>query len=299
MFTTDDLKFLASLSRSTSLAQAARTLGVTPPALSQRLKALEKRLGTALVVRTTRRLALTPVGELVVDKSNLILDQIDATWQAAREQHRGYVGLLRVRAPTSFGRTYVAAAIAGFRTMHPDVEIQLLLSERPLAEHDDSDVIVNAGPLGASSMVAYPLARNARWLCAAPAYLAGRPPLRTPGDLGKHHILGLQENDDDSTLWRFRSGSSVRTFRARPSLLTNDGTTLTYWTLSGLGIALRSEWDAASHVAEGRLVRVLRSWTLPDADIVALVPAKRQGTERVRGFVRYLQQRLGPTPPWR
>ena len=299
MISLDDLRFIACLSRNASLAQAARALDVTPPALSLRLKGLESRIGTALVIRTTRRLSLTDMGELLAGRAEAILDDVEAVTDAVRGGHQSLSGRLRIVAPFGFGRAFVAPALATFAARHTAIDCELLLSSRPSHEHEAQfDVIVHVGELSDSSLVAYPLARNARWLCASPQYMQRHGVPRNPQELARHRVLALRENDEDTTLWRMQSGARVESVRVRPCMSTNDGQTLVDWAVAGLGVALRSEWDIAPRVATGELMRLLTRWRLPPADAVALVPARRAGSTRALAFVRHLQDRFRPRAPW-
>ena len=147
-------------------------------------------------------------------------------------------------------------------------------------------------------MIAFPLAANGRVACASPEYLAraGRP--RHPRDLATHRCLVIRENDEDVTVWRFQRGGQAHTVRVEPALTSNDGEVVRDWALAARGIAVRSEWDAAPLIAQGRLARVLQGYALPEAPVVALVPARRGLSARSRAFIDFLRERLSPAP-WR
>src|SRR5205823_5148470 len=157
-------------------------------------------------------------------------------------------------------------------------------------------LVVHIGQLADSSMVAYPVAPNARFLCASPDYLASRPPPLKPDDLAQHDCIVLRENQEDVTLWRLRRNRKELAVRVPPVLASNDGDVVKQWALMGKGIMLRSEWDVADHLREGRLVRVMPEWKLPDADVVALLDQRAGMSARVRLFLAFLQARFRPTP---
>ncbi len=148
-------------------------------------------------------------------------------------------------------------------------------------------------------MVAYPIAPNARFVCAAPAYLARHPAPHKPQELVTHDCIVLRENDEDVTLWRFRKGRNEVSVRVPAILSSNDGDVVRQWALGSKGLIMRSEWDVAESLAAGRLVRVLEDWHLPDADIVALVDRRHGMSARVKLFLAFLQARFKPVPPWR
>src|SRR5260370_24025749 len=173
MLSTDDLRFFSALATSTSLAAAARVLDVTPPAVTQRLRLMEERLGLRLVDRSGRRMVLTDEGDHLVSGGRRILDQIGELADTLAARRTVVSGYLRVVAPLGFGRRYVAPAAAQFRTLHPEVTLSLMLFDRPAQLAEDAwDLMLYVGKLRDSALVTQSLAPNERFLCAAPDYLA-------------------------------------------------------------------------------------------------------------------------------
>jgi DNA-binding transcriptional LysR family regulator len=296
----DDLRFFLSVVESGSLASGARTLGVTPSAVTQRLQNLESKLGLQLIDRASRKLQLTDEGELYAAEAEKILQQYDAlidTLQARRSLVRGH---LRVQGTFGFGRKFIAPALADFQREHPQLRVTLNLSDRWIETEDASyDVVVHIGALADSSRVAFRIAPNERLMLASPSYLkrAGTP--KSPDDLAAHSCLLLQENDEDVGLWRVSSARGKAAVRVQPSLLSNDGDVIKQWALAGRGIMLRSEWDTAHEIANGKLVAVLPEWKLPEANVYALVPQRKGLSARARAFIEFLSARFQPQPPWR
>lgn len=298
MLSSEDLRFFGVLAASASLAEAARKLDVTPPAVTQRLQALEARLGLRLVDRSGRRMALTDEGELVASHGAIVADAIDALSEAVAHRKKAVGGHLRVAAPHGFGRLHVAPVVDAFATAHPDVTVTLELSDHPGARLlDSSDVVVHIGPLAAQNQVVTTLARNRRVLCASPGYLRSAAPLRVPTDLLRHRCLVVRENDEDVTLWRFtQAGQALQTVRVRPTLCSNDGAVVRDWALAGQGVAMRSEWHVAADLAAGRLEQALPGWEMPAADVVALLGARSHRSARTTAFVDLLRASLSPAP---
>ena len=295
-----DLRFFVAITEAGSLAEAARRMDVTPSAVSQHLRQLEKRLGLHLVHRSTRRFRLTDEGELFYAGALDLLARMDVLTDSLRARSGEVAGKLDVCGPLGFGRRYLAAAVAEFQVRHPGLAASLSLTDTvPTSDVQRFDLIVHIGHLADSSMVAYPIAPNARYLCASPKYLARRPAPRTPDELAAHACLVLRENQEDVTLWRMRRNSEEVAVRVPPALWSNDGEVVKAWALMGLGIIQRSEWDVADHLKAGRLVRVLPDWQLPEADVVALVDHRANMSARVRLFLTFLQERFKPRPPWR
>lgn len=161
-------------------------------------------------------------------------------------------------------------------------------------------MVIHIGALRDSSLRQQVLARNRRYLCAAPSYLARQGKPRNIDELASHACLALRENEEDATRWKLLppGAGQYRTLRIEPALACNDGRVIKQWALDGHGIMLRSEWDVAAELLSGALCRVLVDHTLPEADIVALLPAHAQQRPlRTRRFVDFLKQELA-NPPW-
>ncbi|HSI61427.1 MAG TPA: LysR family transcriptional regulator [Ideonella sp.] len=300
MLTSDDLAFFNVLAGSASLAETARKLNVTPPAVTQRLRALEGRVGIRLVERSGRHLSLTDEGALVASHGMIVADAIEALSEALLDRKNAVSGHLRVAAPLGFGRLHVAPVLDAFAKAHRGVTVTLDLSDHPGAHLlESSDVIIHIGPPGPLNQVVTTLAPNRRLLCASPGYLAAAPPIRTPTDLVQHRCLVLRENDEDVTLWRFQHpAKDAATVRIHPTMSSNDGVVVRQWAIAGQGLAIRSEWDVAADLAQRRLKRVLPGWEVPPADVVAMLGSRFGRSARTTAFLAMLRQSLTP-PPWR
>lgn len=295
-----DLRFLLAIQENGSLVATARALGLTPSAVSQRLQQLEKKLGTRLVDRTARSLRFTQEGTLLCERGAELIRQLDALSEDLHTRRGGLVGTLKVNAPLGFGRRYVAPVVAEFQQQHPDVDIELTLSDAPLTEAAERfDVVVHIGALQVSNLVGYAIAPNARWVCAAPAFVKRFGLPQTPDDLATLPCIVLRENKEDVSLWHFSKGRTSRSVRVPSKLKCNDGDVIRRWACEGRGVILRSEWDVADDVRAGRLVRLLPGWKAPDANVIALTHARAGLPQRTRHFMQFLQSRFKPQPPWR
>jgi DNA-binding transcriptional LysR family regulator len=301
-----DLSFFSALAGAGSLSAAARELGVTTPAVSKHLALMESRVGLSLVNRTTRRMSLTPEGELLLQHARRILGEIGALEELLGMSKATPQGLLRVNATLGFGRSHVAPLISRFLRKHPQVQVQLQLSVNPPPLTDDAfDVCIRFGPPPDARVIARHIAPNRRLLCAAPAYLGKHGTPKAPHELSKHNCLGIRQGEEAYGVWRLSSGrgKSARTeaIRTRGNLTTNDGEIAVNWALDGHGILMRAEWDVARHLKSGRLVQVLPQYHTPDADIYAVYPQHHPLAARVRAFVDFvalsLAQRAGGSKP--
>lgn len=300
MISSDDLRFFNVVAQSASLAEAARRLDVTPPAVTQRLRALEERIGIRLLDRSGRKTVLTDEGALVASHGTIVAEAMEALTEALAQRKKVVAGHLRIAAPHGFGRLHVAPVVDAFAKAHPAVTITLELSDHPGTRLlESNDVVIHIGPPGPMNQVVTTLAPNRRILCASPHYLATADPIRSPADLARHRCLVVRENDEDVTLWRFLHASrDPETVRIRPTMCSNDGAVVRDWALAGQGIAIRSEWHIAEDLAAGRLKRVLPSWDLPAADVVAMLGTRYGRSARTAAFLSMLRQALAPAP-WR
>ena len=300
MISSDDLRFFNVLASSVTLAECARKLDVTPPAVTQRLRALEERIGIRLIDRSGRKISLTDEGAMVASHGTIVADAMEALSEALAERKQVVGGHLRIAAPHGFGRMHVAPVADVFARAHPGVTVTLDLSDFPGAQLvDTSDVIIHIGPPGPLSQIVTTLAPNRRILCASPNYLASAAPIQTPADLTRHRCLVVRENDEDVTLWRFLHPSrGPQTVRIHPTMCSNDGAVVREWAVTGQGIAIRSEWNVAGDLAARRLKRVLSGWEVPAADVVAMLGTRFGRSARTTAFLAMLRQSLSP-PPWR
>lgn len=293
-----DLGFFSALAGAASLSAAARELGVTTPAVSKHLAQMEARLGVSLLNRTTRRMSLTPEGELYLEHARRILGEIDDMEQLLGASKAVPKGLLRVNATLGFGRGYVAPVISRYARKYPQVEVQLQLSVNPPPLTDDSfDVCIRFGAPPDTRVIAKYIAPNRRLLCASPAYLAKHGMPKVPHDLTRHNCIGIRQGEEGYGVWRLSSGrgKSVKTeaIKTRGTLTTNDGEIAVNWALEGHGILMRAEWDIERYLRNGRLVQVLSQYYTPDADIYAVYPQRHQMAARVRAFVEFVMVMLG------
>ncbi|QIE29485.1 HTH-type transcriptional regulator DmlR (plasmid) [Caballeronia sp. SBC1] len=289
----EDLSFFSTLAGCGSLTAAARELGLSTAAVSKHLSQMEARTGVALVSRTTRRMSLTPEGELYATRARRILTEMDELAQLLGGATAAPSGLLRVNATLGFGRSHIAPAISRFVKLYPQVDVQLQLSvDPPPLSENAFDVCVRFGEPPDSRVIARLVAPNRRLLCAAPAYFADHPLPGHPQDLVQHNCIGIRQGDDGYGIWRLTTGrgaaEKAEVIRVRGNLTTNDGEIAVKWALDGHGILMRAEWDIAEYLRDGRLLHVLPSYRTPGADIYAVVPQHLQTTSRVRSFVDFL-----------
>lgn len=293
-----ELGFIVSLASAGSLSGAARELGITTSAVSKRLSLIEARVGVPLVNRTTRRMSMTPEGEVLLEHARRILGEIADLDQLLTSSKGVPKGQLRVNATLGFGRLHIAPAISQYVLRYPEVDVQLQLSVDPPALTDDQfDVCIRFGAPSDTRVIARRLAANRRMLCASPKYLAQHGEPRSPAELRKHNCISIRQGDEAYGLWRLFSGRETErdaeAVKVRGNLTTNDGEIAVNWALDGHGILLRAGWDIERYLESGRLVEVLPGYKTPDADIYAVYAPRHQLSARIRTFVEFLGERFG------
>lgn len=288
-----ELGFFAAVATAGSLSAAARDLGITTAAVSKRLAQMESRIGMPLVTRTTRRMSLTPEGEVFLEHARRILGEIDDLQQLLTSARGRPSGLLRVNATLGFGRMHVAPVISEYSRKYPEVDVQLQLSADPPPLTEDAfDVCVRFGEPPDARIVARLLAPNRRLLCASPKYLRERGVPQTPSDLLRHNCIGIRQGSDAYGVWRLtpvKSGKGrTESIHVRGNVTTNDGEIAVHWALEGHGIVMRAEWDIERYLRSGRLVQVLPQYATPEANIYAVYQQRHQLSSRIRLFVKFL-----------
>ncbi|WDE17589.1 LysR family transcriptional regulator (plasmid) [Acinetobacter schindleri] len=290
MQTDNELAFFCLLIKQGSLVATARELDLTPPAVSRRLSHLEERLGIRLLNRTTRRISLTPEGEIYYENAVRILKEINDMEQMVASSRTSPKGLLRVNAPFGFGRKYIAAAVSSFIKKFPEIEVQLHLTDRPVHLPSDTiDVSIHFGQIPDSRLIAKRIAANKRLVCASPFYLnaAGTP--LNPRDLTTHQCIVLRQNDGAYANWRFSKGDKEETVKVRGKLSSNDGQVTLDWALDGHGILMRAEWDVLKYLKSGRLIQILKEYETLPADIYAVYADRLEHSPRVAHFLEHLK----------
>ena len=299
-----DLGFFVSLVNAGSLSGAAREQGISSAAVSRHLSLMESRLGFALLNRTTRRMSLTPEGEVYLDYARRIHDDIEELADRLMGSKFAPQGLLRVNATLGFGRSHIAPIISEFCSLYPKVDVQLQLSVNPPPSTDDAyDVCFRFGNPPDSRSIAKFIAPNRRLLVAAPGYLKKHGIPQTPAELKQHNCIGIRQGDEAYGVWRFQSvkgksrsqAGEVVSVKVRGNLTTNDGGIAVNWALDGHGILLRAEWDIRKYLDSGQLVPVLGSYSSPDADIYAVYAERHRTSLRVKTLVEFVAAKFKAT----
>ena len=282
------MRAFAAVAREGSFTAAGLRLGASTKLISKHVGQLEAHLGAQLLNRTTRSVALTDLGAAYLERCSPLLDQFDELEALVKERQGALSGPIRLTAPTGFGATLLVEALAPFQKLHPEVTIDLRLSDRVVALVEEGlDLAIRIEPLRDSTLVARRLADMPQVICAAPEYLATRATPRAPEDLTDHACLVTGQGDGT---WRFRDpGGREMAVRVAGPFHANAPGAVARMAVAGLGIANVPFYPVEADLAAGRLVRLLPGWQAGDSAVHALYPPNRHLTARVRALIDHLQ----------
>ena len=271
---------------------AARDLSLSPASASARLVKLEEIVGFRLFNRTTRAVSLTTDGELFLPYAQQTLETLETGLNAVRGQEESIQGLLRMAMPGSFGRMYIIPLLKKFQSRYPQVKLDLRLSDEVLDVIEGAyDLIIRNATLADSRLIVRKLAADRRLLVASPSYLEQYGTPTTPDDLALHKCVTLGE-----TRWKFENGKIIS---ISFSNTVNDGEAMRKILEQGMGIGMKSVWNASESLKSGLLVEVLPEFPLvTEASIWLLYPSRRIVAPRVRVMIDFLIEQFQPIPPW-
>lgn len=279
-----------------SFAGAARRLGMSPPAVTRAIAALEDRLGVKLLNRTTRHVRATEAGERYLDDARRVIAAADEADEAAvgiNAQPRGH---MTVTAPVLFGRMYVMPGIVEYLQLHPDTSVSALFLDRVVNMLEEGvDVGIRIGELSDSSYRALRVGHVRRIICAAPSYLKRRGIPQAPQDLKQHDVIvasSLSQNIE----WRFVDQGEPSSVRIKPRLTvsSNDGA-IEAATL-GLGVTRLMSYQVAPMLAAGTLKVVLSEFESPRVPIHIIHREGRHASAKMRAFIDLMAERLRAEP---
>jgi DNA-binding transcriptional LysR family regulator len=297
----NELQFFVHVSQTQSFTGAAKRLGVPKSSVSRTIQRLERRLGVRLVERTTRRVALTEVGELYLDHCRRVMEEAEQADLAVGALQAKPRGTLRVGAPVAFARSIMGPSMGDFLAMYPELRMHLQLlngDESPRA--GSFDVIVRAGPLEDSGLLVKPLMRIRLGAYASPAYLKRRKPPESPAGLAQQSCItmtcGTFGEPGDFAMWRLRRGGELKEVRVDARVSVPDPTINHQLALAGTGVALLARSVVRADVEQGRLVRLLPEWEPEPVELHALYPSQLNSSPKVRAFLQFLRERFGAEP---
>jgi DNA-binding transcriptional LysR family regulator len=289
----DTLTIFVAVAEHQSFAEAARQLSRSPASVTRAVSALEERLQTRLLNRTTRSVALTDAGQRYLESCRRLLsayDELEAKNTGERAEPRGWIN---VTAPVMFGRLHVLPVVCSFLDDHPRVDIRLILLDRVVSLVDEGlDLGVRIGELPDSSLRAIRVGQIRRIVCASPEYLARHGVPATPRDLRDHIVVACTAVTPIPDRWSFYSSNGVSSAAVTPRLMVNTTDAAVDTALDGFGLTCIRSYQAEPHATAGRLQTVLTEYEPPPAPIHLVHPAGHYLSAKVRLFLDHAADRL-------
>ena len=270
-----------------SFTAAATSLDLTSQMVGKHVSALEQRLGTVLLQRTTRRMRLTESGQRFYERCRVILNEVaaaDALMEEAAIEPRGR---LRVSAPVGFGACRLAPIVSELIERHPDLEIELTLTDRYVDIIDEGyDAVLRLGPIAETNSTVRQVGSHDQVACASPAYLSREGTPATPSDLTAHSCLGFVNwSGMPYAEWRFGRDGVIHPVRIRSRFQVNDGRVLVAAAIAGHGVILQPKVVVADALRQGTLTAVLTDYSAPTRELFLLHPAREPQPPKLRVFI--------------
>jgi DNA-binding transcriptional LysR family regulator len=293
----NDIVVFTKVVETRSFTAAADLLGLPKSTVSRKLAQLEERLGVRLVQRTTRKLALTEIGEAYYERCSRIVADVNAAEQLVTDMQATPRGRLRITAPVDLSTRWLGAIISAFCASHPDVFVELDASDRVTDLIEEGfDVAVRIGPLPESTLIARRLCSSSMMLVAAPSYLGKNAAPTTIEELDAHPRLLFTPTPRVQT-WTLASGEQTAEYGRPARFSSNNYGAVRDVAVAGGGIALLAEFMVADDLRTGKLKRVLSAWGTPNVDVHAVYVARANLPPRLARFLEHLVRSLDP-PPW-
>ncbi|TPW29193.1 LysR family transcriptional regulator [Martelella alba] len=290
MDTLDGFRVFVAAVETGSFAGAGERLGISGKLASKYLAALEDRFGARLLQRTTRRLGMTVAGERLYQRLPGWLDTLEDIRNDIKNDGRGLSGTLRISAPVTFGEMHVLNSLAAFRSLHPDLTIDLRLSDAyaDLAA-EGVDLAIRIGQLQNSALIARKIGHTALVLVAAPEYLEKHgTPLRIE-ELADHSCIRDTNMRTPGGTWPLMNKGETVRIRVGGHFLVNSARSVRELCLAGEGVALAPDYAVSRAIEDGRLIRILPDSAGPGLDIHAVYLDGRRMPRRVRAFLDHLK----------
>lgn len=291
-----EMETFAAVVDAGSFVGAADVLGHSKAAVSRYVNELESRLGVRLLHRTTRRLSLTPEGEVFLSRCRELLSDLTEAEAEITSRSDTARGLLRVNVPVTFGIRCLAPLWAPFRNQYPEVRLDISLVDRLVDLVEEGyDLAIRVGNLSSSSLIARRLAATRMRVCASPDYLAVHGTPAHPRDLADHAVIGYSYWSAGDE-WTLEGPDGVVTVRTRAGIYTNNGDTCLAVALAGQGIVLQPDFVVGEDIKAGTLVELIPEYSAGELGVYAVYPSRRFLAPKLRVFIAFLTEHLGQTP---
>lgn len=275
-----------------SFSAAARQLRVGQPAISKMVAQLEERLGTSLLLRSSRSFSATEAGRIFYERAKLAIAGADEADLAARGAGAGLVGRLRVSAAVTFARLKIVPKLGRFLALHPKLEIELILDDRNVdLVGEGIDVALRMGVLTDSALTARKIARIRLRVVGTPAYFARAGAPLKPRDLERHEAIVYTQRGGGAA-WTFAKDGVEESVALNGRIRSTAAEAVREAVLAGLGLAVASDVMLGIELKSGAVREVLADWRLPSIDIWAIFPTGRRASAKARAFAAFVESEL-------
>lgn len=285
----DRMRAFAMVAKESSFTAAGARLGRSTRLISKYVADLEASLGVQLLYRTTRSVALTDVGATYLEMCEPLLDGFDEMEERVRNAQTSLQGVIRISAPAGFGSVRLAPSLARFAEIHPDIEINLDLSDRRISIVDEGfDLAVRIGPLRDSSLIARRLGPMPLVTIASPSYLEKFGAPGHPSSLATHECV-IDGNMSDASVWRFDVGGREVAVNVNGRLRSSSPAATLNFARAGVAIARTPAYTASEALKSGSVVELFPESRMAPYVVAALYPTSRRLTTRVRTLIDHLK----------
>ena len=292
------MRAFAGVVQAGSFAGAATKLGISNALVSKYVKELEADLGATLLLRTTRKVSVTEIGRGYFERCVRILDDLEDADAIVASLHGEPRGTLRINGPMSFGVLHLGSVVNAFMARHPQIEVELDLTDRMIDVVEDGyDLVVRIDVLEDSSLIARRIAPIRRVLCAAPSYIDRRGVPGHPSELTEHDTVQFGDVGQ-STTWRLIGPDGEHKVRIKGAFRSNNGDVVCAAAVDGLGVALLPTFIGCAALEAGKLIHILADYAAPELAVHVLYAPQRALSAKIRLFIDFFAERCGTVPFW-
>jgi DNA-binding transcriptional LysR family regulator len=297
-----DMLVFAKVVELKSFSRAAQRLGISRSAASKHVSRLETVLGARLLNRTTRKLSLTEAGSSIREHCRRMAAEVEASEISVQPFVSRPQGLLRVSAPSAFGRLHLVPLLPEYLALHPDISIDLVLSDQLVdLVAEQFDIAISSSPLVTANLIRRELV-PIRWsICGAPTYLESSGTPMQPDELHRHNCIYYASAAVRGDHWTFKQNGESHTVQVKGNFRANNSEAVRDAAVSGVGIALLPTFAISREIYAGTLLRLMPDWTPLGTfgqSLTAHFIADRHLTPKIRTLIDFLVERFGQTPHW-
>jgi len=292
-----ELVLFSHINKLGSLSAAAQLLGISRSSVSKQLAALEKKIGSRLFNRTTRKIVLTEVGRHILQEAHKIELALQTIEHISEDHQSEIAGMLKVSCPSAQGRVHLVPLIAKFLARYPKITVNLQLEDRFVdMVAENVDVSIRVGHLADSSLIARKIGDLSWMLCASPEYLKYAPSLKAPSDLVHHRCLFYRNSKWVMNTWTFASQKGEESITVSGPLAINDPSALVSAAVEHAGVLLIDKALLGDTIGQGKLIPILSGYQpIGGLPMYIVFPEKEFMPAKTRALINFLLEEIPPT----